>query len=122
LRTEFLYWMAILMSSTLGTAFGDFLSDETPLGFGGATLVLIAALIVVAVISLTVPLSRTVCYWLAIVVSHPLGATMGDYMTKDEGLQLCTIPSTIALLCVFLAIAAVGELLRRRRDPAIEPA
>ena len=46
--TEFLYWSAILCSSTLGTAFGDFISNGTPLGFAGGTVVLVAVLSTIA--------------------------------------------------------------------------
>lgn len=46
-QTEFLYWIAMLTSSTLGTAFGDLLAHNTPLGFDGGTLLLLGLLGVV---------------------------------------------------------------------------
>jgi uncharacterized membrane-anchored protein len=102
--TEFLYWSAILCSSTLGTAFGDFISNGTPLGFAGSTLVLAGVLAVVAALALFTNVSRDFCYWLGIIVTHPLGATMGDYSTKDEGFGLGNFRATVILATIFLAI------------------
>jgi uncharacterized membrane-anchored protein len=105
--TELLYWSAILCSSTLGTAFGDFISNGTPLGFGGGTLVLIGVLSTITVLALATNVSRELCYWLAIIVAHPLGATMGDYATKEEGFNLGNALATAILAAIFLAIIAV---------------
>jgi uncharacterized membrane-anchored protein len=105
--TEFLYWSAILCSSTLGTAFGDFISNGTELGFAGGTLVLAAVLAVIAAIAMFTSVSKDVCYWLGIIVTHPLGATMGDYATKDEGFGLGNFKATLVLAAVFF-FAIVG--------------
>lgn len=117
--TEILYWAAILISSTLGTALGDLLSNGTAVGFGGGTLVLLGLLAVVGALALFTKVSRAACYWLGIVITHPLGATMGDYMTKEEGFNLGNIWSSVILLGVFAAIVA-GRLVmasrRRRRE------
>jgi uncharacterized membrane-anchored protein len=107
---ELLYWSAILCSSTLGTAFGDYISNGTPLGFGGGTLVLVAVLAIIAALALFTNVPREMCYWLAIIVAHPLGATMGDYATKDEGLNLGNALATVILVVVFLSIVAIKML------------
>lgn len=104
--TEFLYWCAILCSSTLGTAFGDYISNGTALGFGGGTIVLILVLAVLAAITAVTNVSRDLLYWLGIVVTHPLGATMGDYATKEEGLNFGNLKATIILAGVFFTIVA----------------
>jgi uncharacterized membrane-anchored protein len=64
--TEFLYWIAILTSSTLGTAFGDLLAHDTMLGFGGGTLMLIGLLAVVVMLYYFSKISRSLLYWLTI--------------------------------------------------------
>lgn len=122
---EALYWAAILASSTLGTAFGDFLSNGTRLGFGGGSLVLVGVLAVIAVASRIVPAPMALFYWLAIIVTHPMGATIGDFMTKDHdegGLQLGTKTSTIILTAVFLLIVAYRMLRERKRGAASDSA
>ena len=113
-RTEFLYWIAILTSSTLGTAFGDLLAHNTPLGFDGGTLFLL--LFIGAVIGLFyfTKLSRALLYWLAIVLTHPIGATMGDYMTKPEGMNLGNIKACLILVVVFIIVITAGQLTNKR--------
>jgi uncharacterized membrane-anchored protein len=103
-KTEFLYWIAILTSSTLGTAVGDLLAHNTPLGFGGGTVMLLVLLGILIFITLFTKVSRTICYWLAIIITHPIGATMGDYMTKPEGFNLGNVWSNVILVMVFILI------------------
>lgn len=110
--SEFLYWIAILTSSTLGTAIGDLLAHNTPLGFDGGTVFLLVLLLVVVMLTLFTKLSREVCYWLAIVITHPVGATMGDYMTKPEGMNLGNVTASACLVVVFIVIVLAGKLIK----------
>jgi uncharacterized membrane-anchored protein len=112
-RAEMFYWIAILFSNTLGTALGDFLADKTglDLGYEGGALVIIAVLAVIAAAYLFTSMSRTLLFWLAFILTRPLGATLGDILTKTHeqgGLDLGTIGSSIVLgvflvACIFLA-------------------
>lgn len=105
-KTEFLYWIAILTSSTLGTAFGDLLAHNTPLGFDGGSLMLIALLLVVIVLVFFTKISRELLYWTAIILTHPIGATLGDYMTKPEGLNLGNVNASWALVGIFALVVS----------------
>lgn len=106
-RSEIFYWMAILVSNTLGTAAGDFLADDSGLGFlGGATL--IGGLLggVVAAHRFTC-LNRTALFWIAFVLTRPFGATFGDLLTKrveQGGLGFGTIGSSAILACLLAAL------------------
>ena len=113
-RTEFLYWIAILTSSTLGTAFGDLLAHNTPLGFDGGTLLLLALLVVVVALYFITKISRELLYWLAIILTHPIGATMGDYLTKPEGMNLGNINASLVLVVVFIIVIATGQLTKKK--------
>lgn len=106
---EALYWLIFLFSSTLGTAFGDFLAHNTPLGFDGGTLLLVFLLIVVSLIYFFTKTSKQVCYWLAIIFTHPIGATTGDYLTKPEGLNLGNINASWVLIGVFALVILIGK-------------
>lgn len=112
-RTEFLYWIAILTSSTLGTAFGDLIAHNTPLGFDGGTLLLLALLIIVVGIVFFTKVSREICYWLAIILTHPIGATMGDYLTKKEGMNLGNIWASVLLVFVFMIVILGGKWMNK---------
>lgn len=108
-RAEIFYWMAILVSNTLGTALGDFLADSSGLGFFGGAAVISAALLAIAIIYFTTRVSRIVLFWLAFVLTRPFGATFGDLLTKPTttgGLGFGTIGSSavLAVLLVTLII------------------
>lgn len=115
-RTEFLYWIAILTSSTLGTALGDLLAHDTPLGFGGGTLLLLGLLLLVVLLTLFTKISRELCYWLAIILTHPIGATMGDYLTKPEGFNLGNINASLLLVGVFAVVILAGNLAHNKAE------
>ena len=108
-KTEFFYWIAILTSSTLGTALGDLLAHDTPLGFAGGTLLLLALLVIVVLLTFFTKISKEICYWLAIILTHPIGATMGDYLTKPEGLNLGNIKASLVLVVVFVIVIIAGK-------------
>ena len=114
-RTEFLYWIAILTSSTLGTAFGDLLAHNTPLGFDGGTILLLVLLAVVVGLYFFTTISREILYWSAIILTHPIGATMGDYLTKPEGFNLGNIKASLVLVGVFIVVIGTGQLTKNRQ-------
>ncbi|TRX35713.1 hypothetical protein FNW52_09475 [Flavobacterium sp. ZT3R18] len=109
--TEFLYWIAFLTSSILGTAFGDLLAHETSLGFGGGTVLLFILLLITVLIAFFTKISREICYWSAIILTHPIGATIGDYLTKHEGLNLGNSNASLVLVLVFLIVIITGKLM-----------
>ena len=115
-RGELLYWTAILFSNTLGTSFGDFLADTSGLGFGGSALVILAIMAVILGLHYRTRVSKTLLFWLAFVLTRPLGATVGDLFTKPiakGGLNLGTLGSSIVLTSV-LAAGVVWSLWRRQ--------
>ncbi|MEI6312783.1 MAG: hypothetical protein WCP57_11035 [Bacteroidota bacterium] len=112
--TEFLYWIAILTSSTLGTALGDLLAHNTPLGFDGASLVLAILLFIVVILVYSTKISREILYWFAIILTHPIGATLGDYMTKSEGLNLGNSNASILLVFIFILVILIGRYTTKK--------
>ncbi len=97
-KEEIFYWIAILFSNSLGTAFGDFLSDNVGLSY--LTGALVTAAIIAAVITLhyLTHLNKILLFWIAFIFTRPFGATFGDLLTKPVakgGLNLGTIPATL---------------------------
>lgn len=109
-KVEWFYWVTILFSQTLGTALGDWVAGSDRGGFGlgyevGA-LVFGAGLIVVAALYLWTRISHTLLFWLAFVLTRPLGATLGDLLDKplaSGGLNLSRLYASLVLLA-FIAI------------------
>jgi uncharacterized membrane-anchored protein len=103
-KVEVFYWTAILVSNTLGTALGDFMADSSGLGFGGAALVFAGLLTLIALAYFLTGISRTALFWFAFVLTRPLGATLGDVLTKPMdhgGLNLGRLESSL-VITVFL--------------------
>lgn len=115
-KAEIFYWLTILLSNTLGTAFGDYLADDTGLGLGyeGGALVILAVLAAIAGAYYFTRASHTLLFWLAFILTRPLGATLGDILTKTHaqgGLDLGTMGSSI-VLGIFLI--GCGVLMARK--------
>ena len=103
-KVEIFYWLTILFSNTLGTALGDFLADDSGLGYEGAAIVFAGALVLVAAAYFFTKVSHTLLFWVAFILTRPLGATVGDILTKplgDGGLNLGRISSS-SLIAVFI--------------------
>lgn len=116
-RGEALFWSAILVSNTLGTSMGDFLSDSSGLGYaGGAALVTGVLLVLVALMRAPV-VPNVLLFWIAFVLTRPLGATAGDFLTKPVakgGLDLGTAGSSAVLLAVLVGLTGYAHAQERR--------
>jgi uncharacterized membrane-anchored protein len=116
-KTEIFYWTTILASNTLGTALGDYLADSKGFGFAGGALVFGGAIALIAVAYFVTNIPRTILFWAAFILTRPLGATLGDILTKPlshGGLDLDRIESSLALAAFMVACV----LLTNLRKPA----
>ncbi|MFI1533093.1 hypothetical protein [Streptomyces anandii] len=116
-RGEALFWSAILVSNTLGTSMGDFLSDSSGLGYGGGALLVTGLLAVLAALMRAPAVPNVLLFWIAFVLTRPLGATAGDFLTKPVakgGLDLGTAGSSAVLLAVLFALMAHAQVRERR--------
>jgi uncharacterized membrane-anchored protein len=113
-RRETFYWLAILFTFALGTSAGDFLSEQLQLGYLAALGIFAGAIVVVATVHFGLRMNAILSFWLAYVLTRPLGASIGDYLaspTGEGGLGLGTnltsflFLGTILALVVFLAIS-----------------
>jgi uncharacterized membrane-anchored protein len=117
-RTEIFYWMTIMFSQTLGTALGDWFADTADLGYLGAAGVFGAGLLVLALLYYFTSISRAVLFWIAFILTRPLGAVVGDFLDKpysSGGLELSRYVATIVLL-----VLIVGAILIFPQKPAEE--
>ncbi len=114
-KGELFYWIAILFSNTLGTALGDFLADDSGLGFAGGALLIGSLLLMIILLYYFTNVSRLTLFWIAFVLTRPFGATLGDFLTKPfakGGLNFGTIGSSIVLgiILITLIIFTVRKL------------
>jgi uncharacterized membrane-anchored protein len=109
-RVEAFYWTTILFSQTLGTALGDWMADTNGLGFGGGALVFGAAILVTAALYHFTNISRVALFWVAFILTRPLGATVGDLLDKPHalgGLGLNRYYASAVLLAAILALIVI---------------
>ena len=122
-RVETYYWAAITFSQTLGTALGDWMAD-TGLGYEGGAFVFAAALVLVCSLFWT-GVSRVLLFWLAFILTRPLGATLGDFLDKpvsDGGLAWSRPLASAALaafmiVCLLVYLNARDDTRARREVP-----
>jgi uncharacterized membrane-anchored protein len=102
-KVEAFYWAAITFSQTLGTALGDWIAD-TDLGYGGGALVFAAGLAVVAAAYYWTNVSRVLLFWIAFILTRPLGATVGDFLDKplDHGGLALSRPIASVVIAAFM--------------------
>lgn len=116
-RAEALFWAAILVSNTLGTSMGDFLSDSSGLGYAGGALLVTGVLAVLVALMRVPVVPNVVLFWIAFVLTRPLGATAGDFLTKPlakGGLDLGTAGSSVVLLAVLVGLMGYAHVQERR--------
>lgn len=108
-QAELFYWITILFSQTLGTALGDWMADSTGLGYAGGALIFAGGLAATVAAYFWTNVSRTVLFWIAFVLTRPLGATVGDFLDKplDHGglaLSRYTASASLAAVMVLLIL------------------
>jgi uncharacterized membrane-anchored protein len=113
-KAEGFYWATITFSQTLGTALGDWLADTGGIGYERGALVFGAGLAVVAALYFWTNVSRVTLFWVAFILTRPLGATVGDFLDKpvsNGGLDVSR-PLASAVLAA-LIVAAIIVLPQR---------
>lgn len=115
-RRETFYWLAILFTFALGTSAGDFLSEQLELGYLAALGIFAGAIVVVAVLHFGLRMNAILSFWLAYILTRPLGASIGDYLASpvhEGGLGLGTNLTSIIFLSTILALVVYLAVSRR---------
>lgn len=100
------YWLTIMFSQTLGTALGDWTADTAGLGYLGGATVFSALLALVVATYYWTQFSRTALFWIAFILTRPLGAVVGDFLDKPldaGGLALSRTAASAVLLAAIVA-------------------
>jgi uncharacterized membrane-anchored protein len=113
-RVEVYYWITIMFSQTLGTALGDWMADSAGLGYGGAALVFGCMLVLTFLMYLCTEVSTTLLFWLAFILTRPLGAALGDLLDKPVGSGGFALSRYLASLVLLVAIVLLIFIFRPR--------
>lgn len=120
---ELFYWTAILISNTLGTALGDFLADNSGLGFFGGAILIGSLLLLITLFHFFIKVSSVLLFWTAFILTRPFGATFGDLLTKPiekGGLGFGTVGSSLILLTILIVMISLSFLNKKSHNPDVE--
>ena len=121
-RREAFYWAAILFTFALGTAAGDLVAETLNVGYWQSALIFAAGIAAVAIAWKVFSAGPILTFWLAYILTRPLGASLGDYLSQakaDGGLGLGTVKTSAVFLTAILAV--VVYLTRSRVDQEVVP-
>jgi uncharacterized membrane-anchored protein len=105
-RREAFYWLAILFTFALGTAAGDLLAETINLGYMLSAIIFVCLIAAVAISHFVFKVNAILAFWIAYILTRPLGASIGDYLSQDldnGGLGLGTVVTSAIFLATILA-------------------
>ena len=108
---EIYYWVAILFSNSLGTAFGDYLSEVVGLSYLNGAMVTAGIILIVVLLHYQTKINHIILFWIAFVFTRPFGATFGDFLTKPlvkGGLDLGTLNSSLVSIVLMTILIIIS--------------
>lgn len=109
---ETLFWIAVLFSNSLGTAFGDYLTDNLELSYMAGALATSGVIGIVLLLHYATKINEVLLFWIAFIFTRPFGATFGDFLTKPYekgGLHLDRIESSVVILVLFSVVLHISH-------------
>lgn len=116
-RREAFYWLAVLFTFALGTAAGDLVAEQIDLGYFASALVFAAIIAVVAAAHYGSKRNAVLAFWIAYIVTRPLGASIGDLLTQDKDLGgLGVGPTVVTAMFLIIIVGLVAYLTVSKAD------
>jgi uncharacterized membrane-anchored protein len=118
-KREAYYWLAILLTFALGTAAGDLLAEGTGLGYAQSLVIFAAMIGAVAAGYYGFRINGTLAFWLAYILTRPLGASTGDLLSqspKHGGLGFGTVDTSCLFLGIILGLIVYLSIRQRKLD------
>lgn len=123
-RREAFYWLTILFTFALGTAAGDLVAEKAALGYTVSVLIFAGVIALITAAHFFLKLNAVLAFWLAYIMTRPLGASIGDLMSQtkhDGGLGLGTTGTSFIFLAVILTLVTYltvtkRDVIEKRRD------
>jgi uncharacterized membrane-anchored protein len=120
-RREAFYWLAILFTFALGTAAGDLVAEKFDIGYALSILIFGGAIGVIAFAHYVLKVNAVLTFWLAYIMTRPLGASIGDEMSQNShkygGLGLGTTGTSYIFLGCILALVIYLSITRHDQTP-----
>lgn len=114
------YWLTILFTFALGTAAGDLVAEGLNWGFLLSAIIFAALIGAITLAYYRFKLNAVTAFWLAYILTRPLGASLGDYLSQDRsegGLELGTTGTSIIFIVIILGL--VIYLTKTKKDEIV---
>ena len=115
-RREAFYWLAVLITLALGTAAGDLVAEGMAIGYWKSALMFAGLIGLVTLAHYYARLNVILAFWIAYILTRPLGASIGDYLSQDRdagGLALGTFITSLIFLAAILGVIVYLTFSRR---------
>ena len=122
-RREAFYWLAVLFTFALGTAAGDLVAEKFGLGYLASALIVGAIICVVAALHYGASLNGVLAFWIAYILTRPLGASLGDLLSQDRdagGLGLGATTTSVIFGVIIVALVVYLSSTKVDRIPTEE--
>jgi uncharacterized membrane-anchored protein len=119
-RREAFYWLAILFTFALGTAAGDLIAEQFGIGYLVSALLFAGLIALVAVSHYLFKLNAVWSFWIAYILTRPLGASLGDYLSQGHdhgGMGLGTVGTSALFLTLILGLVVYLTVTRVDMTP-----
>ena len=120
-RRETFYWLAVLFTFALGTAAGDLVAEKFSIGYGPSIALFGGLIAAVAFSHYVFRMNAVLSFWLAYILTRPLGASIGDFMSQSShkygGLGLGTTKTSYIFLGCILALVVYLTITKRDQTP-----
>lgn len=124
-KRELFYWAAILFTFALGTAAGDLMAESLGLGYALSALIFGAVIATITLGFYAFKLNGVLAFWLAYIITRPLGASIGDWLSQDVangGLGLGTVGTSAIFLVIIVGLVSYLTFSRVDAPKAVEQA
>lgn len=117
-ESELWFWIAVIFSNSLGTAFGDAMIDPVGMTFIQGALVCSGIIAVVLLLHYLTKINAVFLFWAAFIFTRPFGATFGNFLVKERargGLELGTLETSLVAAALLIAVIAAGSFVYRKQ-------
>jgi uncharacterized membrane-anchored protein len=119
-KREVFYWLAILFTFALGTTAGDLVAEKLNLGYWKSAVMFAAIIGIIFAANKFFKLDAVLAFWMAYILTRPLGASIGDYLSQDkqiDALELGTTKTSVIFLAVILAVVTFVTVTKKDATP-----
>jgi uncharacterized membrane-anchored protein len=124
-RVEVFFWTAVVVSQTSGAALADWIADSVGLGYEGAGIVFAAGLAITSALYYWTDISRVLLFWVAFILTRPLGATLGDFLDKPlnhGGLALSRPIASLVIATIMIGLILLIPQRAGNHPSGVRPA